>query len=295
MTPLLEGFLQYAAVERGLSDNTLQAYQRDLVRYLAYLRDRGLRDPAAARREHVTGHMLRERSRGLSARSVARALTAIRMFHRFLVREGVSRDNPTDLIPTPRLWRRVPEVLPRERIEALLDAVAGPPRQRIRDRAILEVLYATGMRVSELSHLRMEQVHFEMGYVRCRGKGDKERIVPIGSRAVEALRRYCDEVRGRWTRGRVVPEVFLSRLGRRLSRQSLWKIIKGCASRAGIRGSVKPHTLRHSFATHLLAGGADLRSVQEMLGHADISTTQIYTHVDRKRLREIHEHHHPRG
>jgi len=199
------------------------------------------------------------------------------------------------LVETPKLWKRVPEVLSQSEIEAMIKVSQGKKGQQIRDNAILEIFYASGMRVSELVNLRVENVNLEVGYVRCMGKGRKERIIPIGKGARYAVKRYCDKVRSDQAKKNMTSDLFLSRLGKKMSRQSIWKIIKKYAKKANIKKPIKPHTLRHSFATHLLEHGADLRSVQEMLGHSDISTTQVYTHVDRERLRKIHKQYHPRG
>jgi integrase/recombinase XerD len=239
--------------------------------------------------------MFDQKQKGLSANSIGRGLSAIKMFHRFLLRERLAKDDPTNLVDTPKLWKRVPEVLSSREVEAILQATNGKHWQAIRDKAILELFYATGLRVSELASLKLEDVNFDVGYVRCLGKGRKERIVPVGRKAKEALHHYCDTTRKKLLKNQIAGALFVSRLGKKISRQSLWKLIKFYARKANIKKPIKPHTLRHSFATHLLEHGADLRSVQEMLGHADISTTQIYTHVDRERLKSIHKEFHPRG
>ncbi len=280
----IEEFINYLSVERGLANNTLLAYQRDLLRYQDYLESHDVRSVNSIDRKHVTDFMYAEKQRELSTNSVCRSLAAIKTFHRFLVREQLSKDDPTNLVETPKIWKRVPDVLSMQEVEQVLEAATGRGWQVIRDKAILELFYASGMRVSELSDLKFENIDLDVGFVRCIGKGSKERIIPIGARAREAVAEYCSETR-----------LFLSRLGRRISRQSIWKIIKKYARKAGIDKEIKPHTLRHSFATHLLENGADLRSVQEMLGHSDISTTQIYTHVDRARLKSVHQEFHPRG
>ncbi len=291
----IEEFLNYLAVERGLAQNTLLAYRRDLLKYAEFLRSRKVRDAAKVNRKMVTDFMYDQKEKNLSTNSICRALAAIKTFHRFLVRERMSDEDPTNLVETPKLWKRVPEVLSATEIEAIIDAAQGRDWQAVRDYAILELFYASGMRVSELSDLRTENIDLEAGYVRCLGKGNKERIIPIGRRAKQAVSRYCGKVRGKLTKGQEPAHLFLSRLGRRISRQSIWKIIKLYARKANVKKEIKPHTLRHTFATHLLENGADLRSVQEMLGHADISTTQIYTHVDRERLKAVHKEFHPRG
>lgn len=294
MENLIEGFLSYLAVERGLADNTLLAYRRDLFKYAEFLEDKSIKSMSSVRRKDVTDFIFKQKDGGLQVTSICRSLAAIKTFHRFLVRENACKEDPTALVDTPKIWRRVPDVLSQQEVEAVLQAALGKTVQHQRDHAIIELLYASGMRVSELVSLTVENINLDVGYVRCIGKGSKERIVPIGRQAKEALQLYLADGRSVLVRGGCA-YAFVSRLGKRLSRQSVWKIIKRCALKAKIRKTIKPHTLRHSFATHLLERGADLRSVQEMLGHADISTTQIYTHVDRERLRKVHKQFHPRG
>lgn len=295
MTNFIEEFMDHLSVERGLSHNTLLAYRRDLWKYLRFLQTKNIDGIYQAKREHITAYMFDLKQQGISTNSISRNLAAIKMFHRFLVRERLAKEDPTTLIETPKLWKRVPDVLSTQEMEAVIKASCGRRWQAIRDHAILELLYASGMRVSELTNLNMENLNLEVGYVRCIGKGNKERIIPIGTRAKVSLKRYCEGIRGKLMKKDLTTVLFLSRLGKKISRQSIWKIIKGYAKKAKIKKSIKPHTIRHSFATHLLEGGADLRSVQEMLGHSDISTTQIYTHVDKERLRAIHKQFHPRG
>lgn len=291
----IDDFLNYLAVERGLADNTLLAYRRDLTKYAVFLKERRVEQGSQVSRQHVTDFMFHQKTKGLSATSICRALSAIKMFHRFLVREGLAPEDPTNLVDTPKLWKRVPDAMTTGEVEAMINATQGNGWQVIRDKAILELFYASGMRVSELVNLNVESINFDIGYVRCIGKGRKERIIPVGKRAREAVQRYCETARKRLMKEKKSPVLFVSRLGKKISRQSIWKLIKGYARKAKIQKEIKPHTLRHSFATHLLEHGADLRSVQEMLGHSDISTTQIYTHVDRERLKSIHKQFHPRG
>jgi len=295
MHDLIEGFIHYLAVERGLASNTLVAYKRDLMKYSTFLEKDGIRSPEKVARQKISDYIYQQKKDGLQVTSICRSLAAIKMFHRFLVRERFSSEDPTALVDTPKIWQRVPDVLSQSEVLAMIKASGDNRWQQIRDNAIIELMYASGMRVSELVDLRVENINFEVGYIRCIGKGSKERIVPIGRQAREAVRRYLDDVRPGLLRDENPPHVFLSRLGRRLSRQSVWKLIKHYALKAGVRKTIKPHTLRHSFATHMLERGADLRSVQEMLGHADISTTQVYTHIDRERLRSVHKQFHPRG
>lgn len=295
MKDLIDMFLNYLSVERGLSNNTIYSYRRDLTKYAGYLANRKIESVAKATRDDVTDFMFNQKEKGLSPSSISRNLVAVKTFYRFLVRERILKVDPTSVLEAPKLWKRLPEVMTLSEVEALLDAPNLRQEQGIRDRAILEMLYATGMRASELVNLKLEDVNLEVGFVRCFGKGRKERIVPLGRKAGEALTRYLDKVRPKLLKGKTVSEIFLSRLSRKLSRQSLWMIILRYAKAAKIKKKIKPHTLRHSFATHLLEGGADLRSVQEMLGHADISTTQIYTHINKDRLKSIHKQFHPRG
>ena len=295
MKSLIEDFLNFLAVERTLSDNTLSAYRRDLQNYTDFLADKGIKDINKATKDHISKYLFYQKDRKLSVRSISRSLSALRMFHRFLVRERLAKEDPTNLIESPKLWKRIPEVLNIKEIEMMINATKGRTWQSTRDLAILELFYASGLRVSELADLKLHSVNLELGYVRCIGKGNKERIVPVGKRATEALAKYCAKVRSKLVKNDAEQSLFVSRLGKRISRQSLWKLIKSYAKKANIKKVIKPHTLRHSFATHLLEHGADLRSVQEMLGHADISTTQIYTHVDRERLKSVHKEFHPRG
>jgi integrase/recombinase XerD len=295
MEEIIDRFLSHLAVERGLSRNTLEAYSRDLLRFISFLERGGVKAFDQATPAHLQAFMGALRGRTLSPRSTARNLAAIRSLYRFLVRERIVAGNPTTSVQSPRLGRPLPKALSQDETRALLSVsrVGGP--LHLRDLAMLELLYGTGMRVSELVGLDLSQVAFATGTLQVRGKGGKERVVPLGEYALEALRNYLQRGRPRLHRGKTIQAVFLNRSGRRITRQGFWKLLKGYAQRAGIRRGVTPHMLRHSFATHLLEGGADLRAIQEMLGHADISTTQIYTHVARSRLKDIHRRYHPRG
>ncbi|MDP2654014.1 MAG: site-specific tyrosine recombinase XerD [Candidatus Omnitrophota bacterium] len=295
MKALIDDFINFLSVERGLAQNTLVSYRRDLEKYTRYLAELKIASPDAVKRDHVTDFIYRLKQQKLSTPSICRNLAAVKMFHRYLVRERLSKEDPTTLVETPKIWQRVPDVLTQQEVQSMINASQGKGWQQIRDHAILELFYASGMRVSELANLNYEHINFDVGYVRCIGKGQKERIIPIGQKSRDAVEKYCRDVRGPALKTRPTAVLFLSRLGKKLSRQSIWKIIKFYARKANIKKVIKPHTLRHSFATHLLEGGADLRSVQEMLGHSDISTTQIYTHVDRERLKTIHKQFHPRG
>ncbi|RNC69577.1 MAG: site-specific tyrosine recombinase XerD [Desulfuromonadales bacterium] len=295
MNQFLDLFLNYLVVERGLARNSIDSYSRDMAEYLNFLDGRGLSEPKAIRPLDVADFLAHLKGRGLAPRSRARALSAVRMFHRFLLVEGYVDANPTAIIEAPRTLAKLPQILTGREVEALLAAPAGDGAREVRDRAMLELLYATGLRVSELVTLAVRDVNVNAGYLMAFGKGGKERLVPAGDAACAAVARYLSEVRPVMDRGEDNPYLFLTRLGDRMTRQAFWNIIKKRAIEGGIRKSISPHTLRHSFATHLLENGADLRSVQAMLGHADLSTTQIYTHVTRERLKRIHEEFHPRG
>ena len=291
----LRYFLDYCAAECGLSPNTLAAYQSDLTDFLTQL---ALTDAAALQGLKATGlvdYVEVCRRRGMAPNTVWRRLVAVRMFYRFLLLEGYVENDIAEAFQTPRLWKKIPSVLSVEQVGQLLAAPSGDSPVALRDRAVLEVLYATGARASEVCTLDMESVNFEYSFVRCYGKRMKERLVPMGSRARDALRDYLERGRPLLAKGGGEKALFLSRAGRRMTRQMLWRLVGKYARAAGIGVHVHPHMLRHSFATHLLGGGADLRAVQMMLGHADISTTEIYSHVDRTRLLQVHKRFHPRG
>jgi integrase/recombinase XerD len=288
-------FLGYLAAERGLARNSLSAYGRDIGKYLTYLVKQGLNEPADITPSHIASFLGFLMDSGLSARSRARALSAIRMFHRFLRVENLLDANPAAIIAAPRPRLTLPDVLSAPEVERLLASAAGNGTIDTRDRAMLELLYATGLRVSELVGLSRRDVNLQAGYLLVCGKGGKERVVPIGQAACGAVTDYLNRVRPILDRGNAKDDLFLSRLGARMTRQSFWNVIRKRTAVAGIVKKITPHTLRHSFATHLLENGADLRSVQMMLGHADLSTTQIYTHVSSERLRRLHEEFHPRG
>jgi len=290
---LLDQFMNQLKVERGLSANTLAAYSHDLLTFFDFLGRKGVA-PLEVTQDDLIAYVGEKRPH-LSARSLARCLVSIRMFYRFCVSEEKIETNPARLLGIPKLHQHLPDILSRDEVEALL---SQPDVQTVlgkRDKAMLELLYATGLRVTELIDLRVNNINLDAGFVRTMGKGSKERIVPMGSQAVDALRQYLGGGRASLLKRGGSSCLFLSSRGRSMTRQGFWKIIKGYALKAGIVRRVTPHTLRHSFATHLLEGGADLRSVQVMLGHSDISTTQIYTHVAREKLRSIHEKYHPRA
>ena len=295
MDRYLDLFMNYLAVERGLARNTLDAYGRDLARYLGWLQDHGVAGAEAIEARHVMQFLSGLKDAGLAPRSRSRVLVALRTFHKFLVSERLCHANPTGQIAAPRSLAALPKTLTTYDVEALLASPRGETPLAVRDRAMFEILYATGLRVSELVTLRLNDLQLDVGYLTAFGKRGKQRIVPLGTAAVAALRVYLATARRRFDRDGTAACVFLNRSGEGLTRQGFWKIIKRRAREAGIHRHITPHTLRHSFATHLLENGADLRAVQAMLGHADIATTQIYTHVTRERLRRIHAQHHPRG
>lgn len=292
----LDQFLNYLIIEKGASSHTLDGYGRDLTRYLDHLVVAGIVSLDAVTPLAIVQFLSRLKSDGLAARSRARALVAIRSFHKFLCNEGHCDINPTVQISAPRVVPALPQVLSPEEVERLLSAPSGDDPFNLRDRAMLEVLYATGLRVSELISLKASDFRFDAGYLLTFGKRRKERVVPLSPEAVASVQEYLLYGRSRLdTTDSTIPLLFLNRDGGGLTRQGFWKIIRRRALEAGIGKKVTPHTLRHSFATHLLDNGADLRAVQAMLGHADIATTQIYTHVTRERLRKIHKEFHPRG
>jgi integrase/recombinase XerD len=291
----VQPFLDHLAFERGLADQTLAAYRHDVVRLAAFLVSRGCGSPASATTSELRAFVLDLKDLGLSASSIARNLAAIRTYFSFLIAENLVVADPSDRLQTPRGWRNLPEVLSIEEVGRLLEAPDLTHPLAWRDRALLEFAYASGVRVSELISLRLVDLSLEGEFATVFGKGSKERLVPLGRRAVGALAIYLRETRPRLEKGRGEGRVFLNARGGPLSRMGVWKILRAHVETAGIRKHVSPHTLRHSFATHLLEGGADLIAVQEMLGHADISTTQIYTHVDRRYLAEVHRSFHPRA
>jgi integrase/recombinase XerD len=296
MDQYLDDFINYLEVEKGLSANTLSAYSRDLTSYIHFLVNKaGITSPAEVRQIQIIKYLGTLKNQGLSPRSRARNLSALRMFHRFLLSEKHADQDPTALIESPRSLQPLPRLLTQEQVENLLQAPAGDGVLSIRDRAMLEVLYATGMRVSELVGLTLGDLKLDIGCVNAFGKGSKQRLIPLGEVALEILRDYLQNGRPKLQKKHICDQVFLNRLGKSMSRQGFWKNLKRYAQQAGIPHKVYPHMLRHSFATHLLENGADLRAVQTMLGHADISTTQIYTHVIQERLKQLHQRYHPRG
>ena len=295
MDYLVDSYLHYLVVEKGLSRNTIESYGRDLRVFLDFVEGRGIRSFRQVTRGDVLAFLKELQGRGLSVRSVSRALISLRGLFRFLLLEGHLEEDPVEEMEVPRPPRSLPHVLSLQEVERILEAPDPGTPLGVRDRAMLELLYATGMRVSELAGLAPEGVDIQVGFVRVKGKGDKERVIPIGEVARERLDIYLREGRPRLLKGRESPYLFVNRQGRGLSRQGIWKLIKRYALEAGVLTPITPHTLRHSFATHLLERGADLRFVQVMLGHADIGTTQIYTHLNQEYLRKIYQQYHPRA
>jgi integrase/recombinase XerD len=295
MNQLLDQFLHYLVVEKGLSRNTIEAYSHGLNRFLDHLRKKGIREWAKVSKFEVRAFLLFLKRQGLSTKTVVRNLVAIRTFFKFLIQEGFLEVNPVEELESPKVAKTLPKILSLKEVEQLLEQPNPQTPLGTRDRAMLELLYATGMRVSELTQLPTHQINLEGGYVLVYGKGSKERIVPLGKEAMKWVDLYLKTVREKLAKGRESPTLFINRSGKGMSRQQVWKNLKAYGQRAGIRKRITPHLLRHSFASHLLERGADLRSVQMMLGHVDISTTQIYTHVTGERLKKVHQRYHPRG
>ncbi len=285
-------FWEHLRVEQGMSRNTLSSYQRELCRFQEWLPNK---DWAAVKPDEIREYLAGLRREGIGARSAYHNLAVIRRFYRFLLEEELVDANPSELVEFPKLDEPLPEWLSRDDAKKMLNAVKDDTREGIRNRAILELLYGCGLRVSELTGLRLDHLHFELGYIVALGKGKKERAIPINDLAKAALQKYLHESRGFYDKSRSSLYLFLNRQGKRLSRQSVFNLVKRTALQAGFRGTISPHTFRHSFATHLLEGGANLRAVQLMLGHSDISTTEIYTHLDRVRLRKEYDEKHPRS
>lgn len=291
---LLDRYLDFLMVEKGLAPQTIEAYSRDLVRYISFLVESGRATVSEADTPLILKYLISMREDGLNARSRARHLVSIRGFYRFLAQEEILPSDPSRLIDLPKSGLKLPDVLTIDEVKRLLDAPDPQKPSGCRDAAMLELLYAAGLRVSELITLKLQDVNLTAGYVRVFGKGAKERVVPIGQYAQEKIRRFITGARQALLKDRISATLFVARAGKPLSRQGFWKLIKRYGLRAGLRKVITPHTLRHSFASHLLEGGADLRAVQTMLGHADIATTQIYTHVARDHLKYLHQKFHPR-
>ena len=294
LSPYIDSFLAMVSVEKGLAKNTVEAYSRDLSRLAEFLAQQGVASWEQVRTLQLRSYVSSLRRLGLSARSIARHVVTLRRFYRFLQTEGLVSDDPLPALYLTPASRRLPHTLSADDVRKLLAQPRTSHALGVRDQAMLELLYATGLRVSELVSLQLQQIDFQGDYLTVKGKGAKMRAVPFGQWARDKLQTYMKQVRPRLLKGRSSPFVFTTRSARPLSRQGFWKLIRRHALAAGIEKKVTPHTLRHSFATHLVEGGADLRSVQSMLGHADISTTQIYTHVNGARLKEVHRRFHPR-
>ncbi|MBU1184846.1 MAG: site-specific tyrosine recombinase XerD [Pseudomonadota bacterium] len=295
MHHLIDEYLNFMAIEKGASPNTIDGYSRDLNRYAGFVGELGIRKIGEVGTEELISYLARLQGEGLAANTVNRALAALRGFYKYLLREKKVDSTPIAHIELARVWSRLPDVLSREEMGLLLAQPDSATPASVRDSAMLELMYATGIRVSELVGLTVNSINWQVGYLVAMGKGGKERIVPMGQMAYDQVKRYLNGARPLLLKGGESDILFLNRSGEGLTRQGLWKIVKKYAAKANLAKKVHPHTFRHSFATHLLEGGADLRSVQIMLGHADISTTQIYTHVTRERLKEIHRKYHPRG
>ncbi|MFC0477758.1 site-specific tyrosine recombinase XerD [Robertmurraya beringensis] len=292
----LKDFMHFLIVEKALAKNTIVSYERDLKAYVKYIKTvenvQSIDGIGRIQIVHFLGHL---KEQGKSSRTIARNIASIRAFHQFLLREKVAEQDPSVQIETPQLERTLPKVLNLQEVERLLEAPKLTTHYGLRDKAMLELLYATGIRVSELIGLNLDDAHLTMGFVRCIGKGNKERIIPLGRTAATAIQEYLNKGRPQFIKNQREESLFVNHHGRRLTRQGFWKILKGLTKEAGIEKDLTPHTLRHSFATHLLENGADLRAVQEMLGHSDISTTQIYTHVTKTRLKDVYSQFHPRA
>ena len=295
MNALLESFLNYISLERGLSINTRKAYADDIHQFLVYLEGKGITSLSPVTRKQILDHLMAMKGRGMSTNSISRHLVSIKVFFRYLQQEGLLDRNVTDTMDSPKLWKILPDTLSEKEVGLLLAAPNMRKPLGIRDRTMLELFYATGIRVSELANLQLSDLHLDEGYIRCIGKGRKERVIPIGEEAIHFINRYLEEIRPLLCDNPHVQNVFVTQREHGLCRQRLWQIIKEQTKKAGIMKNVTPHTLRHSFASHLLQNGAPLRVIQEMLGHADIATTQIYTHVEPNRLKSIHQQFHPRA
>lgn len=295
MREMLERYLNYLLIERGVAQNTLEAYGRDLRRYLSFIGQKGLSHFGEATPEIIVEYLVMIKNEGLSANSMNRALAALRGFYKYLLVEKIIEQTPLANIELAKVWMRLPDTVSKEEMKIILAQPGDKTPAALRDTAMLELLYATGLRVSELINLTMNSINWQVGFLTVVGKGSKERIVPIGKTAYDCVRVYIDKARPQLMQKKSTEVLFLNRFGEKFTRQGFWKMVIRYTRKAGLQKKVHPHTFRHSFASHLLEGGADLRTVQVMLGHADISTTQIYTHVTRDRLKEIHQKYHPRG
>lgn len=293
----LEEYLIFLKIERGLSANSIQSYRRDLIQYASYLKDEGITEWNKIDRYSILAFLQVQKEAGKSDNSIIRMVSSLRRFHQFLKQESITSEDPMQSIDTPKKGKILPKVMSLKEVDKLIEAPDTSKTLGLRDRAILEVMYATGLRISELVYLKMDELHLSLALIQTTGKGDKERILPIGDAAVYWLEQYLQRGRPMLERKAKVDSdfVFLNARGGSLSRQGVWKKIKQMVTQAGIKQHVTPHTLRHSFATHLLENGADLRIVQELLGHSDISTTQIYTHITKHRMKDVYNTYHPRA
>ena len=291
----LDNFLNYLMVEKGLSKNTIESYSRDLQKFITYLEKNNRVDVTEVTNLDIMAFLVEVKSQGLSSKSTGRNLSAVRMFFKFLVQEGYLDIDPSINIESPKIRPSLPSVLSIAEVDSLLSQPDVKTTRGLRDRAMLELLYATGVRVSELVNLKLTSLNLDVGYIIAFGKGSKERIIPLGETSKDYLKEYLVIVRPKHAKGIVSSYLFLNPSGKKFSREGFWKMLKRYALKAGINKKLSPHTLRHSFATHLLERGADLRSVQIMLGHVDIATTQIYTHITQERLKKIHKQYHPRA
>ncbi|AIY05790.1 tyrosine recombinase xerD [Planococcus sp. PAMC 21323] len=293
----LDDYIHFLRVERQLAENTLTSYERDLKVYLQYLKEvEQIESLKKVERVHILNHLRHLKETTKTSRTIARHISSIRSFHQFMIRERIVETDPTVHLEMPQMDKKLPNILSIEEVDALIQAPATNKANGLRDQAMLELLYASGMRISECINLDIEDVHLTMGFVRCTGKGGKERIIPLGNSALRSCQAYLEKGRIDLLKsGEKTDALFINQRGKRLTRQGFWKLLKQHAQKAGIQKELTPHTLRHSFATHLLENGADIRAVQEMLGHADISTTQIYTHVSKTRLKDVYSQFHPRA
>lgn len=291
---LVDEFLDYISVEKGLSNNTKESYGFDLGKFIEYLEKNKVKSIDKITRDHITDYLMSEKEKGIGPNSLSRNLVSIRMFFRFLLMNNYIENDITSALDTPRLWKILPDVLSVKEVDKILNSPDTKLKFGLRDKALMELMYATGLRVSEVVNLNVSDINMEVGFLKCKGKGSKERIVPLGKTAIFVLKNYLNKTRAVFMKDLLIGNVFLSQQGKPLTRQYIWQLIKRYSRKSGITKSITPHTLRHSFATHLLSNGADLRVVQELLGHSDITTTQIYTHVDKNRLKAIHKKFHPR-
>jgi integrase/recombinase XerD len=292
----LQSFIRFLLVERGLSQNTLESYERDLQQFVDYLEQQGVSAWKDAGKTHLAGYLTKLKVLGRAPATLSRTMVSVRAFYQYLIRERVVESDPSLFVETPKLEKKPPRVLSIQEIETLLEAPVDETVSGSRDKAMLELLYATGIRVSELISLNMTDIHLQMGFIRCVGKADKERMIPLGSMSIRCLDNYVNKYRSKLLK-KVADEeaLFIGHLGTRMTRQGFWKILKRYAQEVNIEKDITPHTLRHSFAVHLIENGADLRSVQEMLGHSDISTTQMYVQVTKLKMKEVYNRAHPRA